>query len=63
MTQGGMECQTMCHHRDLEYGRLYEDAEERDELPDWANETPEPEAETDDPEETKRPIAPSGADD
>lgn len=57
-----MECQTMCHHRDLEYERLYEDAGERDDLPDWANE-PESEPEPDEPEETEEPIAPSVADD
>ena len=51
----------MCHHRELEYERLYEDAEARDELPDWANESDEDESEESETEE--RPIAPSVADD
>jgi hypothetical protein len=50
----------MCHHRELEYERLYEDAEERDELPDWAN---EPDEDTEDAESGERPVAPSVADD
>ena len=51
----------MCHHRELEYERLYKDAEAHKELPDWANE-PE-ESESDDSEETETPVAPSVADD
>jgi hypothetical protein len=58
-----MECQTMCHP-DLEYERLYEDAEKRDEFPDWANEPePESEPESDETGESETPIAPSVADD
>jgi len=60
-----MEHKTMCHHRELEYERLYEDAGAREELPDWANEPEETDAEeaeeTEETEET--PIAPSVADD
>lgn len=55
------ERKTMCHHRELEYERLYEDAEARDELPDWANESDEDESE--ESETGERPIAPSVADD
>ena len=51
----------MCHHRELEYERLYEDAEARNKLPDWANEPEEDDAEKSEGEET--PIAPSVADD
>lgn len=61
-----MRRHTMCHHRELEYERLYEDAEERDELPDWANEPSA--AETEDTEDSgsepeEKPVAPSVADD
>jgi hypothetical protein len=51
----------MCHHRELEYERLYESADERDTLPDWANEPDEENAaETDDESES---LAPNVADD
>ncbi len=47
----------MCHHRTPEYTRLYEDTEEREELPEWADEPEETDA-ADEPE----PFAPAGAD-
>ena len=58
---GSTERKTMCHHRELEYERLYEDAEARGELPDWANEPNEDDAE--DSKSGERPVAPSVADD
>lgn len=53
----------MCHHRELEYERLYEDAEERDELPSWANDPEEVEADSEESDDAGKPIAPSVADD
>ncbi|HET7324444.1 MAG TPA: hypothetical protein VFJ06_08940 [Halococcus sp.] len=47
----------MCHHRTSEYTRLYEDIEEREELPEWAEEPDAADAE-DEPE----PFAPGVAD-
>jgi hypothetical protein len=47
----------MCHHRRTEYTRLYEDSEEHEDLPEWALEEEEADAEAD-----EEPLAPGTAD-
>jgi hypothetical protein len=47
----------MCHHRTTEYTRLYEDEQEREDLPEWAIEES-----NDDTEDEPEPFAPAGAD-
>lgn len=50
----------MCHHRMPEYTRLYEDTEEREDLPEWTIEDPD---ETDaEAEDEPEPFAPAEAD-
>lgn len=53
----------MCHHRTPEYTRLYEESEEHEDLPEWAEEPEEADAdETEGIEDEPEPFAPGTAD-
>ena len=50
----------MCHHRTTEYKRLYEESEEREDLPEWAIE--DTDDATEETEDEPEPFAPGTAD-